>query len=84
MKHNDLKVPFGNSESNYKCKSCDPFNHTNTGRLSVIDDPECKKRVIAISDYYTQFTLKPIHNSLMKLLSKMPCDRTYTQDPFHN
>jgi hypothetical protein len=84
MKHNDVKIPFGNNEKNYKCNSCDPFNHRHTGRLSIINDPECKKRVIAISDYYTQFTLKPIHNSLMKLLSSMPCDRTYTQDPFHN
>jgi len=53
------------------------------GKLSFIYDPECKLRIIAIVDYYTQFFLKPIHNGLMSLLRRLPCDRTYTQDPLH-
>jgi hypothetical protein len=53
------------------------------GKLSFIYDPECKLRIVAIMDYYTQLFLKPIHMRIMHLLSNFPCDRTYTQDPFH-
>jgi len=77
MKHNDIQLPSGKDDKPLK------FDHRNTGRLSIVKDPECKMRVIAISDYFTQFTLKPIHSKLMDLLSKLPCDRTFTQDPFH-
>jgi hypothetical protein len=76
VKHNDIQVPNGTSEYS-------TFDHTSTGRLSIVQDPECKQRVIAISDYFSQFTLKPIHKILMDNLSKFPCDRTYTQDPRH-
>jgi hypothetical protein len=77
IKHNDIHLPSGKDDKQLL------FNHRNTGRLSIIKDPECKMRVIAISDYFTQFALKPIHNKLMDMLSKLPCDRTFTQDPFH-
>jgi hypothetical protein len=53
------------------------------GKLSFIYDPECKLRIVAIMDYYTQLFLKPIHEGIMNKLHKLPCDRTYTQDPFH-
>jgi hypothetical protein len=53
------------------------------GKLSFIYDPECKLRIVAIVDYYTQLFLKPIHTRIMELLPKFRCDRTYTQDPFH-
>jgi hypothetical protein len=53
------------------------------GKLSFIYDPECKLRIVAIIDYYTQLFLKPIHMKIMNLLHKLPCDRTYTQDPFN-
>jgi len=76
MNHNDIKIPNGTGQDNV-------FDHKSNGRLSIIKDPECKMRVIAISDYYTQFTLKPIHKLFMDLLRKLPCDRTFTQDPFH-
>jgi len=55
-----------------------------TGKLSFIFDPECKLRIVAIVDYYTQLFLRPIHNDLMILIKRLPCDRTYTQDPMHN
>jgi hypothetical protein len=55
----------------------------NLGKLSFIYDPECKLRIVAIVDYYTQLFLKPIHEKVMKKLQNFPCDRTYTQDPFH-
>jgi len=76
VNHNNINIPNGSGEDNI-------FTHKSSGRLSIIRDPECKMRVIAIADYYTQFTLKPIHKMLMNLLRKLPCDRTFTQDPFH-
>jgi len=53
------------------------------GKLSFIYDPECKLRIVAIVDYYTQLFLKPIHSQLMNKLHNFPCDRTFTQDPTH-
>jgi len=58
--------------------------HEFTGKLSVVHDAEAKERIIAISDYYSQIILKHYHNVFMKNLTLMPCDRTYTQNPFHN
>jgi len=55
-----------------------------TGKLAVVNDPELKRRVIAMVDYLSQFTLKPIHEGILSLLRKMPNDRTFTQDPYHN
>jgi hypothetical protein len=85
MKHNnDIQLPTGNSNPfprAFHGKSSDEMK--STGRLSIIADPECKMRVVAISDYLTQFALKPVHKKLMTILSKLPCDRTFTQDPFH-
>lgn len=53
------------------------------GRLSIVKDPDCKMRVIAILDYVTQFLLKPIHLSIFGKLRNFECDRTFTQEP-HN
>jgi hypothetical protein len=77
MNHNNINIPNGSGKDNI-------FTHQSNGRLSIVKDPECKMRVIAIFDYYSQFTLKPIHKIFMNLLRKLPCDRTFTQDPFHN
>nr|UYL94481.1 MAG: RNA-dependent RNA polymerase [Leptosphaeria biglobosa mitovirus 4] len=54
------------------------------GQLSIIQDPELKMRVIAMIDYNSQILLKPIHDGLLSLLSKLPNDRTFTQDPFND
>ncbi|BAQ36630.1 RNA-dependent RNA polymerase [Fusarium coeruleum mitovirus 1] len=54
------------------------------GKLSIVKDPEGKRRVIAMVDYHSQLALKSIHNDLLDLLSKFKCDRTFTQDPLHN
>jgi len=35
-------------------------------------------------DYQSQFVLKPIHEGILKLLSTIPNDRTFTQDPSHD
>jgi hypothetical protein len=58
-------------------------NRIAEGKLSIVKDPELKMRVIAMVDYYSQFLLRPIHNDLLRLLKKLKCDRTYTQDPRH-
>lgn len=58
-------------------------NYPLIGRLSFVKDPEAKLRVIAISDYYTQVILKPIHRDILSLLKGINCDRTLTQKPFH-
>jgi hypothetical protein len=53
------------------------------GKLSFIYDPECKLRIVAIVDYYTQLFLKPIHEKIFKKLGNLPQDRTFTQSPFN-
>jgi hypothetical protein len=51
-------------------------------KLSIIEDPEAKARVIAIFDYWSQEVLKGIHDYQFKLLkNNFPCDRTFTQNP---
>jgi len=53
------------------------------GKLSFIFEPECKIRIVAIVDYYTQLYLKPISEMIFSKLSNIPQDRTFTQNPFH-
>lgn len=57
--------------------------YANLGKIHIVKDPECKMRPIAILDYFSQVFLKPFHNALFSCLRKMPCDRTFTQDPKH-
>jgi len=54
------------------------------GKLSIIEDPEAKRRIIAMVDYFSQWILKPIHEGCLKLLTHFPCDRTFTQNPQHD
>jgi hypothetical protein len=54
------------------------------GKLSIVEDPELKLRIIAMVDYYSQFFLRPIHDQLLGLLKHFNSDRTFTQDPTHN
>jgi hypothetical protein len=54
------------------------------GKVSFVKDPEAKLRIIAISDYFTQLYLKPIHNDILSLLKGLSCDRTFTQIPWHD
>jgi hypothetical protein len=55
-----------------------------TGRLSIVKDPELKRRIIAMVDYLSQFTLRPIHDGILHLLRSLPQDRTFTQNPYNN
>jgi hypothetical protein len=52
------------------------------GKLGIVHDAEGKERVIAMSDYWTQWALKPIHDYFLHILKTIPMDRTFTQDPF--
>jgi len=62
-----------------------PKNCKFNGKLSFVKDPEAKLRIVAISDYYTQLFLKPIHTKILNILKYKfkECDRTFTQDPMH-
>jgi len=51
-------------------------------RLSIVNDPEGKARIICIFDYFSQSALRPLHNWLLSSLRTIPMDRTYDQDPF--
>jgi len=59
------------------------LNKRSTGKLSIVEDPELKMRIIAMLDYTSQFVLKPIHENILNKLKNFPCDRTFTQDPKH-
>lgn len=55
------------------------INHTR--KLSVVQDPDGKTRVIAILDYWSQSWLRLVHNKVFDILKNIPQDRTFTQDP---
>jgi len=49
-------------------------------RISIVKSVECKSRIIAIFDYWTQTVLKPLHDWAFTQLRKFPNDRTFNQD----
>jgi len=49
-------------------------------RLGFSPEGGGKTRIFAIGDYWTQFTLRPIHNSLMRILRKLETDGTFDQE----
>lgn len=53
--------------------------YLSVGKLSVKLEAAGKIRIFAISDYWTQWMLKPLHESLFKVLSRHPCDATFDQ-----
>lgn len=50
-------------------------------KLSIVNDPEAKARIIAIFDYWSQSFLRQIHDIHFNFLERIPMDRTFTQDP---
>jgi hypothetical protein len=50
-------------------------------RLSIVQDPELKARIVGIVDWITQVLLQPLSVQLFNLLRSIPQDRTFTQDP---
>lgn len=51
-------------------------------KLSFFADKENKVRVIGILDWFSQLSLKPLHDFLMKVLSRIPQDCTNDQGKF--
>jgi hypothetical protein len=49
------------------------------GKIGLKTEP-VKNRIFAISDYYTQASLRPLHHALMDLLRGIPMDATWNQD----
>lgn len=49
-------------------------------RLGILSQPENKRRVVAIIDYWSQTLLKPLHNVLAKSAKKVPCSYYEDQD----
>jgi hypothetical protein len=49
------------------------------GRLHAIDEPAGKVRVVAITDYWTQVAMKPVHEHLFALLAGIKTDATFDQ-----
>jgi hypothetical protein len=49
-----------------------------TGRLHFLQEGGGKTRVICIPDIWTQTVLKPIHDFLMNVLKRFPCDGTFS------
>jgi hypothetical protein len=56
-----------------------PCRHPALGRFGVKDEPCGKKRLFAISDYWTQSVCKPLHDYLMDSLRRLPMDGTWDQ-----
>lgn len=51
-------------------------------KLSIVNDPEGKARIICIFDYWSQMALKGVHHYGFNLLKLIPQDRTFDQNPF--
>jgi len=51
------------------------------GKIAIVHDAEGKERIIAMSDYWSQWALKPIHDHCLNILKSIPMDRTFTQNP---
>jgi hypothetical protein len=51
-----------------------------TSKLVLLSDKACKTRVIAIADWWSNFSLNAIHSSMMSFLKRLPSDVTYRQN----
>jgi len=59
-------------------KSPDKKYSDKTARLHFLQEGGGKTRVICIPDIWTQTVLKPIHEYLMGILKRFPCDGTFS------
>jgi len=50
------------------------------GKLSIVYDQPGKARVVAITNWWIQVALKPLHESLFDFLRTVPMDGTFEQD----
>jgi hypothetical protein len=49
------------------------------GRLAVVKDQAGKGRIVAITNYFIQLCLYPLHRTLFHILSKIKTDGTFDQ-----
>lgn len=49
------------------------------GKLGTVYAVAGKARVIGITNFWIQVALKPLHDSLMRILKQLPTDGTYDQ-----
>lgn len=49
------------------------------GRLSVVYDQAGKARIVAITNWWIQLSLKPLHDSIFEFLKSLPQDGTFDQ-----
>lgn len=49
------------------------------GRLSVVYDQAGKARIVAITNWWFQLCLKPLHDAIFAKLSQIECDGTFNQ-----
>jgi hypothetical protein len=59
-----------------------PHNSKAFRKLSYFSDKEGKSRVIAILDYWSQTALKPLHDSINRILKSIKTDCTFNQNHF--
>lgn len=59
-----------------------PTKSKNLRKLSYFGDKEGKTRVIAIFDYWSQTSLRPLHTCVNKVLKSLPMDCTFNQNSF--
>jgi hypothetical protein len=79
------RTPVGLLEPGWLSRSKDenpePFPIPILGRLATINEPAGKVRVVAITDYWTQAGLSPVHDHLFKILRILSKnDATFDQD----
>nr|UJQ92476.1 MAG: putative RNA-dependent RNA polymerase [Mitoviridae sp.] len=53
-------------------------------KISYFSDKEGKTRAIAILDYWSQTCLRPLHDSLNRILRRIPNDCTFNQNHFQS
>lgn len=49
------------------------------GRIAILDEARGKKRLIGITDYWTQILFRPLHDAIYGCLNKLPEDGTRDQ-----
>lgn len=55
------------------------FGKGHLGKLSIVKDVPGKSRVVGITNYWIQVSLKPLHDSILELIKQVKTDGTYDQ-----
>jgi len=66
---------------NFDVANPDTKNTKTVGKISIVKDPEGKRRLIAMVDYFSQVFLRKFHLDIFECLKLLPQDRTFTQSP---